>query len=106
MRALGLMLALVGATSAAPPPEKKEAVDAKAFQVFNQAELVFTGKVARVLRGPVTYTDPPGFHETLIFDRIEVLRLGARVAQFQAREATLEQLVAAMTGALTQDQTA
>ena len=41
-----------------------------------------------------------------VADRIEVLRLGARVARFHARETTLEQLVAAMTGALTQEQTA
>ena len=41
-----------------------------------------------------------------VADRVEVLRLGARVARFQAKETTLEQLVAAMTGALTQEQTA
>lgn len=41
-----------------------------------------------------------------VADRIEVLRLGQRVARFQASEATLEQLVAAMTGALTQDDAA
>jgi simple sugar transport system ATP-binding protein len=41
-----------------------------------------------------------------VADRIEVLRLGRRVARFRARETTLEQLVAAMTGALTQGQTA
>ena len=35
-----------------------------------------------------------------VADRIEVLRLGERVATFQASEATLEGLVAAMTGAL------
>jgi hypothetical protein len=68
------MLAMVGASAAAPPAEKKEAIDATAFQAFNQAELVFTGKVARVIRGAVTYTEPPGFHETLIFDKVEVLR--------------------------------
>jgi hypothetical protein len=56
-----------------PAPDRKE-VDGKAFQVFNQAELVFTGKVARVLHGPVSYTDPPGFQDTLIFDRVAVLR--------------------------------
>jgi simple sugar transport system ATP-binding protein len=41
-----------------------------------------------------------------VADRIEVLRLGRRVARFQPRETTLEQLVGAMTGALTQEQTA
>jgi len=34
-----------------------------------------------------------------VADRIEVLRLGRRVARFDS-EATLEQLVGAMTGAL------
>jgi simple sugar transport system ATP-binding protein len=41
-----------------------------------------------------------------VADRIEVLRLGVRVATFQARDATLEQLVGAMTGALTQEDVA
>ena len=41
-----------------------------------------------------------------VADRIEVLRLGVRVARFQAKEATLEQLVAAMTGALRQEDVA
>lgn len=36
-----------------------------------------------------------------VSDRIEVLRLGARVARFQAGEAKAEDLVAAMTGLLT-----
>ncbi|MFI1913750.1 ATP-binding cassette domain-containing protein [Nocardia sp. NPDC020380] len=35
-----------------------------------------------------------------VADRIEVLRLGRRVARFTAADATLEQLVGAMTGAL------
>ncbi len=39
-----------------------------------------------------------------VADRIEVLRLGLRVARFQARDATLEQLVGAMTGALRQEE--
>ncbi|MBP2193465.1 ATP-binding cassette domain-containing protein [Nocardia goodfellowii] len=39
-----------------------------------------------------------------VADRIEVLRLGKRVARFTAAEATLEQLVAAMTGALSQEE--
>ncbi|WP_405162505.1 ATP-binding cassette domain-containing protein [Nocardia sp. NBC_01499] len=38
-----------------------------------------------------------------VADRIEVLRLGRRVARFTAAEATLEQLVGAMTGALSQE---
>ncbi len=38
-----------------------------------------------------------------VADRIEVLRLGARVARFQRDEASGEQLVAAMTGARVQD---
>jgi simple sugar transport system ATP-binding protein len=41
-----------------------------------------------------------------VADRIEVLRLGVRVATFQAHDATLEQLVGAMTGALTQEDVA
>jgi simple sugar transport system ATP-binding protein len=39
-----------------------------------------------------------------VSDRIEVLRLGQRVARFRAAEASMEDLVAAMTGALTQEQ--
>jgi simple sugar transport system ATP-binding protein len=35
-----------------------------------------------------------------VADRVEVLRLGRRVARFRAAEATLEDLVGAMTGAL------
>jgi simple sugar transport system ATP-binding protein len=38
-----------------------------------------------------------------VADRIEVLRLGRRVARFQAGDTTLEQLVGAMTGALVQE---
>jgi simple sugar transport system ATP-binding protein len=41
-----------------------------------------------------------------VADRIEVLRLGVRVARFRASEATLEQLVGAMTGALRQEEAA
>jgi simple sugar transport system ATP-binding protein len=36
-----------------------------------------------------------------VSDRVEVLRMGHRVARFTASEATVEQLVGAMTGALT-----
>jgi simple sugar transport system ATP-binding protein len=41
-----------------------------------------------------------------VADRIEVLRLGRRVARFTAADATLEQLVGAMTGALTNEEDA
>jgi simple sugar transport system ATP-binding protein len=41
-----------------------------------------------------------------VADRIEVLRLGRRVARFTAAEATLEHLVGAMTGAMTQEDAA
>ena len=39
-----------------------------------------------------------------VADRIEVLRLGARVARFSGVEATLERLVGAMTGALAHEE--
>jgi simple sugar transport system ATP-binding protein len=39
-----------------------------------------------------------------VADRIEVLRLGTRVARFSAADATLEQLVGAMTGALAHEE--
>jgi simple sugar transport system ATP-binding protein len=39
-----------------------------------------------------------------VADRIEVLRLGARVARFTAADASLEQLVGAMTGALVHEE--
>ena len=38
-----------------------------------------------------------------VADRIEVLRLGRRVAVFRREEATLESLVGAMTGAVVQE---
>jgi simple sugar transport system ATP-binding protein len=38
-----------------------------------------------------------------VSDRVEVLRLGKRVARFKAADATLEDLVGAMTGALVQE---
>jgi simple sugar transport system ATP-binding protein len=41
-----------------------------------------------------------------VSDRVEVLRLGRRVARFTAADATLEDLVGAMTGALTQEEAA
>ncbi|WP_020670989.1 ATP-binding cassette domain-containing protein [Amycolatopsis nigrescens] len=41
-----------------------------------------------------------------VADRVEVLRLGRRVARFASRDTKLEDLVAAMTGALTQEEAA
>jgi simple sugar transport system ATP-binding protein len=41
-----------------------------------------------------------------VADRIEVMRLGRRVARFDAKTATLEDLVGAMTGALSQEDAA
>ncbi len=41
-----------------------------------------------------------------VADRVEVLRMGRRVARFKASEASVEQLVGAMTGALTTEETA
>ncbi|WP_158887374.1 ATP-binding cassette domain-containing protein [Amycolatopsis anabasis] len=41
-----------------------------------------------------------------VSDRVEVLRLGKRVARFDAEGTQLEDLVAAMTGALTQEEAA
>jgi simple sugar transport system ATP-binding protein len=39
-----------------------------------------------------------------VADRVEVLRMGRRVARFNAAEASIEQLVGAMTGALTTEE--
>jgi simple sugar transport system ATP-binding protein len=41
-----------------------------------------------------------------VSDRVEVLRLGERVAQFKTSEASMEELVGAMTGALDQGEAA
>jgi len=41
-----------------------------------------------------------------VADRVEVLRMGRRVARFTAGQATIEQLVGAMTGALTTEESA
>jgi simple sugar transport system ATP-binding protein len=41
-----------------------------------------------------------------VADRIEVLRLGVRVARFEAKDAAVDQLVGAMTGSLTQEDAA
>jgi simple sugar transport system ATP-binding protein len=38
-----------------------------------------------------------------VADRVEVMRLGRRVATYNAKDTTMEQLVGAMTGAVTQD---
>jgi simple sugar transport system ATP-binding protein len=38
-----------------------------------------------------------------VADRVEVLRLGARVARFKTADASMEDLVGAMTGALRQE---
>jgi simple sugar transport system ATP-binding protein len=41
-----------------------------------------------------------------VADRVEVMRLGRRVARFVAKDASLEDLVGAMTGALSQEDAA
>ena len=41
-----------------------------------------------------------------VSDRVEVLRMGRRVARFTAADTTIEQLVGAMTGALTTEESA
>jgi simple sugar transport system ATP-binding protein len=41
-----------------------------------------------------------------VADRVEVLRMGRRVARFVTSQATIEQLVSAMTGALTTEESA
>jgi simple sugar transport system ATP-binding protein len=41
-----------------------------------------------------------------VADRVEVLRLGARVARFEAARTSIEELVSAMTGGLTMDDAA
>jgi simple sugar transport system ATP-binding protein len=41
-----------------------------------------------------------------VADRVEVLRMGRRVARFIAADTTIEQLVGAMTGALTTEESA
>jgi simple sugar transport system ATP-binding protein len=38
-----------------------------------------------------------------VADRVEVMRLGKRVATYKAKDTTMEQLVGAMTGAVTQE---
>ncbi|MCB8883528.1 sugar ABC transporter ATP-binding protein [Acidisoma cellulosilytica] len=45
-------------------------------------------------------------HVLEVADRVEVLRLGRRVAQMSARDATVERLVAAMTGGVSQPEPA
>ena len=41
-----------------------------------------------------------------VADRIEVLRLGTRVAQLKRQDVTMEDVVGAMTGAITQEDAA
>jgi simple sugar transport system ATP-binding protein len=41
-----------------------------------------------------------------VADRIEVLRLGERVAQLKRQDVTMEDVVGAMTGAITQEDAA
>jgi simple sugar transport system ATP-binding protein len=41
-----------------------------------------------------------------VADRVEVLRLGERVARFKTSETTMEELVGAMTGAIDQREAA
>jgi simple sugar transport system ATP-binding protein len=41
-----------------------------------------------------------------VADDVQVMRLGRRVATFRAKDTTMEELVGAMTGALTQDDVA
>jgi simple sugar transport system ATP-binding protein len=38
-----------------------------------------------------------------VADEVQVMRLGRRVATFRAKDTTMEELVGAMTGAVTQD---
>jgi simple sugar transport system ATP-binding protein len=38
-----------------------------------------------------------------VADRVQVMRLGRRVATYRAKDTTMEELVGAMTGALTQE---
>jgi len=40
-----------------------------------------------------------------VADDVQVMRLGRRVATFRAKDTTMEELVGAMTGAVTQDDT-
>jgi simple sugar transport system ATP-binding protein len=42
-------------------------------------------------------------HVMQVADDVQVLRLGRRVATFKAKETTMEELVGAMTGAVTQE---
>jgi len=68
--------------------------------------VVQTGRVLDVIRRirdrgiPVVLISHNMPQVLQVADRIEVLRLGRRVARFNARGATMEQLVAAMTGGL------
>ncbi len=74
--------------------------------------VVQTGKVLEVIRrvrdrGITVVLISHNMPQVLeVADRIEVLRLGSRVARFRAAEVGVEDLVAAMTGALTQEDAA
>jgi len=42
-------------------------------------------------------------HVIQVADEVQVMRLGRRVATYRAKETTMEELVGAMTGAVTQE---
>jgi simple sugar transport system ATP-binding protein len=42
-------------------------------------------------------------HVIEVADEVQVMRLGRRVAKYRAKETTMEELVGAMTGAVTQE---
>jgi len=42
-------------------------------------------------------------HVIEVADEVQVMRLGRRVAVYRAKETTMEELVGAMTGAVTQE---
>jgi simple sugar transport system ATP-binding protein len=42
-------------------------------------------------------------HVIAVADDVQVMRLGRRVATYRAKETTMEELVGAMTGAVTQE---
>jgi simple sugar transport system ATP-binding protein len=74
--------------------------------------VVQSGKVLEVIRrvrdrGITVILISHNMPEVLeVADRIEVLRLGRRVARFRAADTNLQELVAAMTGALIQEEAA
>ena len=42
-------------------------------------------------------------HVIAVADEVQVMRLGQRVATYRAKDTTMEELVGAMTGAVTQE---